>query len=70
MSQEIYTVHQRRQILAREKIHIKGLLTEREICSVKSRTEVLKGLKKTKVRYFTVQTEQARSMNCLLHGYK
>ena len=26
-------------------------------------------LKKTEVRYFTVQTEQARSINCLLYGY-
>ena len=25
--------------------------------------------KKTEVRYFTVQTEQARSINCLLYGY-
>ena len=40
---------------------IKGLFTEREVCTVKYRTEVL-------VRYFTVQTEQARSINCLLYG--
>ena len=27
------------------------------------------GTKKTEVRYFTVQTEQERSINCLLYGY-
>ena len=46
---------------------IKGLLTEREVCTVKYRTEVR--TKKTEVRYFTVQTEQERSINCLLYGY-
>ena len=44
------------------KVCTKGLLTEREVCTVKYRT------KKTEVRYFTVQTEQARSINCLLYG--
>ena len=56
-------------------IDIKGLLTEREVCTVKYQTEVLvrtkrarSELKKTEVRYFTVQTKQARSINCLLYG--
>ena len=34
-------------------VHTKGLLTEREVCTVKYRTEVF-STKKTEVRYFTV----------------
>jgi hypothetical protein len=53
------------------------LLTEREICKEKYRTDVFfvqtepvgRGLyKKTEVRYFSVHTEQARLIKCLLYG--
>jgi hypothetical protein len=53
------------------------LLTEREVCTEKCRTEVFfvqtgpvgRGLyKKTEVRYFSVQTEQARLIKSLLYG--
>jgi hypothetical protein len=53
------------------------LLTEREVCTEKYRTEVFfvqteplgRGLyKKTEVRYFSVHTEQARLIKSLLYG--
>ena len=53
------------------------LLTEREVCTEKYRTEVFfvqtepvgRGLyKKTVVRYFSVHTEQARLIKSLLYG--
>ena len=58
-------------------IYIKLLLTEREVCTEKHRTEVFflqtepvrRGLyKKTEVRYFSVHTEQARLIKSLLYG--
>ena len=55
----------------------KGFLTEHKVCTVKYRTEVFSTdqasaasefcIKKAEVRYLTVQTEQARSVNCLLY---
>ena len=56
---------------------ISFLLTEREISTEKYRTEVFfaqtesvgRGLyKKTKVRYFSVKTKQARLIKSLLYG--
>ena len=53
------------------------LLTEREVCTEKYRTEVFfvqtepvgRGLyKKTEVRYFSVHTEQARLIKSLVYG--
>ena len=53
------------------------LLTEREVCTEKDRTEVFfvqtepvgRGLyKKTEVRYFSVHIEQARLIKSLLYG--
>ena len=51
--------------------NVKGLLTEREVCSIKCPIEDFspgRASVATKVRYFTVQTEDA-SINCLLYGY-
>ena len=56
---------------------INFLLTEREVCTEKYRTEVFfvqtepvgRGLyKKTEVRYFSVHTEQTRLIKSLLYG--
>ena len=51
--------------------HIKGLLTEREVCTIKCSIEDFstdQASVATKVRYFTVPTEQAASINCSLYG--
>jgi hypothetical protein len=62
---------------AYKKANINFLLTEREVCTEKYRTEVFfvqtevigRGLyKKTEVRYFSVHTEQARLIKSLLYG--
>ena len=46
-----------------------SLLTEREVCTEKYRTDVFLVLyEKIEVRYFSVQTEQARLIKSLLHG--
>ena len=44
-------------------IGLRFFSTDRAIAASEVRT------KKTEVRYFMVQTEQARSINCLLYGY-
>jgi hypothetical protein len=57
---------------------VNGLLTEREVCTVKYQTEDFwygpsdegaRSIPKTEVWYFTVQTEQARSIIGLLYGW-
>ena len=62
---------------AYKKANINFLLTEREVCTEKYRTEVFfvqtevigRGLyKKTEVRYFSVHTEQTRLIISLLYG--